>query len=478
MKKFDYKNLLYRSVIVILCVFLVGGVALGANNVLELEGTMVPVTNAESLSPLPQSIGETVDYINSAVAYALKEKPKLSGKTDIGIPDDEENGKAITIGTGDSPLRSAALYIRKSAADSLEDGFDEISADFGEGFEEKLWIPDINPDEVEDCDVDYIYYRCPSCGENYDEPAENCEKCGSERPLDMLYRDEYTITLNFADGNSALKLNAAKAPANGISVLRRNFRLRSAEDIDALIAQQTEDYFDYSVDSLNYTDVKIVAVINRLTDKITQLRYEKCTAVEMTARFKNEYSSLGAVPASFFVDESVKFDFTWPGVSMSEKKLSVEKKATEMLEATLTCSDPVNTDVVWSSSDESIAAVDSAGYVTAGKTDGTAVITATMEFQGKTYSDSCEVSVKTPVEKIDISKRSLDLTVGEAYTLTATVSPKKATVRSVTWYSTDESVAAVDQNGVITATGEGSAGIYALSDDGYYKATCEVEVTK
>ncbi len=468
MKKPDLNTLIYRSMVVILCIFLFGGTIWGANSVLKLEGTMVPVTNAESLSPLPQSVEEVTAYLNSAIVFAKEEKPKLYGKTDIEIPHDEEKG-LVCVDSDNSLLLDIALYIRESVADSLKDGFENIEADFGEGFENKLCTPNIKSGEIDSWNIDYIYYKCPSCGENYDAEADSCEKCGSERSLDMMYRDEYTITLDLAGGTSPIDKNSA---------LARNFHLRTDEEIKRLTAEQTEDFFDYSIDSLTYSDVKIVTRVNRLTDKITYLGYEKNVAVNITATFKNEFFSLGSVPVSFVVKENVKFDFTWPGLSLSQKTLSIEKKTTDNLEAILTCSDPVNTEVVWTSSDESIATVDEDGYVTAGSTDGSVIVTATMKFQGKTYSDSCKVMVKTSVEKIDISKRDLKLAVGDTFTLTAEVSPKKATIQSVKWYSTDEKIATVDKEGKITAVSDGEVKIFALSDDGFYKATCEVEVTK
>ncbi|MBQ6066796.1 MAG: Ig-like domain-containing protein, partial [Clostridia bacterium] len=62
------------------------------------------------------------------------------------------------------------------------------------------------------------------------------------------------------------------------------------------------------------------------------------------------------------------------------------------------------------------------------------------------------------------------------YTLKATVSPRKASVQTVTWYSEDESIARVDENGVVTAVAPGKTVIYALSDDGYFRASCKTEV--
>ena len=72
--------------------------------------------------------------------------------------------------------------------------------------------------------------------------------------------------------------------------------------------------------------------------------------------------------------------------------------------------------------------------------------------------------------------KDVTLAVGETATLETKVSPSDATVQTVTWYTQDESIATVDENGVVTAVAKGSVVVYALSDDGYYKSTCEVTV--
>lgn len=82
-----------------------------------------------------------------------------------------------------------------------------------------------------------------------------------------------------------------------------------------------------------------------------------------------------------------------------------------------------------------------------------------------------------PVTGISLTLDELDLSIGDIYTLAATVTPKNASVQDVTWKSSDKSVAEVGDEGRVEAVGKGSCTITATTVDGNYKATCEVTVT-
>lgn len=68
--------------------------------------------------------------------------------------------------------------------------------------------------------------------------------------------------------------------------------------------------------------------------------------------------------------------------------------------------------------------------------------------------------------------------VGNTQTLTVTFNPSGATNKIVTWSSSDETVAKVNNAGVVTGVSVGSAIITAVSEDGNYKATSTVTVTE
>lgn len=80
------------------------------------------------------------------------------------------------------------------------------------------------------------------------------------------------------------------------------------------------------------------------------------------------------------------------------------------------------------------------------------------------------------VTSVSIDKTSLSLTEGESATLTATVKPDNATNKTVSWSSSNSSVATVDAAGKVSAVAEGTATITAKAGD--KTATCTVTVKK
>ena len=146
----------------------------------------------------------------------------------------------------------------------------------------------------------------------------------------------------------------------------------------------------------------------------------------------------------------------------------------ETLQLTATVSPDNATDktVTWSSSNPWVATVDQNGQITAVRA-GEATITATV---GGKYA-YCTLIVKNKeiaVESITLDKSSLELFEGEVAMLYATVLPWNAPDKTVTWTSSNPSVATVDQEGRVTALHEGTAAITAKAGD--KTATCTVFV--
>lgn len=460
-EKKDRSRLIFGAIIVVLCVFFVVGVVYGANSLLEMEGTLEAADKyvLDGYAQVPASPQSVIELVNNAVTAAVEAKPKLECSDCISIGDELLIGE-----NGASAVNTVAKFLKDNVTDEFTATFADLSADFGVGFADKLWIPQLTSEDIESYEIKYIYYHCMQCGADSDETYEKCSECGNENGPQMRYRDDYSITINLMPGAAALV---------------NNFRLREPSHVTEFIGDKFAAFASISAPiNFEYKNARIFVKINRHTGQLLEMKYIKDVDVTTKAEFVGDYAYEGEADVYLPVNEEVDFWFTWPGVSLSAKELSMNYKSTEALKATLTCDDPLLYDVTWSSSDENIATVDSDGYVNSNKTDGKVIITASFDFQGRTYTDECEVFVKTSVESIDISKRDLTLKKGETFAQSVSYTPKDSTVQTVKWYTTDESVATVDENGVITAVGIGEADIYAVSDDGYYKATCRVEVTE
>ena len=162
-------------------------------------------------------------------------------------------------------------------------------------------------------------------------------------------------------------------------------------------------------------------------------------------------------------------------VTVSPSTSTLTVGSTKQLTATVSPSNATNKNVTWSTSNTAVATVSSSGLVTA-VAAGTATIIATTA-DGTNLSATCAVTVTQPVTGITVSPTTATLEVGGTTTLTATVAPSNATNPTVTWGSSDENVATVDQDGMVTAIAPGQATITATTTDGSnLSASCAVTV--
>ena len=96
------------------------------------------------------------------------------------------------------------------------------------------------------------------------------------------------------------------------------------------------------------------------------------------------------------------------------------------------------------------------------------------------YASAAEYAAKLgQVKGITIDgDRTINLEVGQTATLTASVTPADAEIKTCTWDSSNTSVATVDKNtGVVTAVGAGTTQITASADDGGYVDNITINVT-
>jgi hypothetical protein len=95
------------------------------------------------------------------------------------------------------------------------------------------------------------------------------------------------------------------------------------------------------------------------------------------------------------------------------------------------------------------------------------------------YWAHCTITVTAKpvsVTGVSVSPTSATLDIKGTKQLSATISPSNATDKSVTWSSSNSSVAKVSSSGLVTGVANGSATITAKTSDGGYTATCAITV--
>ena len=171
------------------------------------------------------------------------------------------------------------------------------------------------------------------------------------------------------------------------------------------------------------------------------------------------------------------------GVTVAPATLTLEVGQTGALTATVAPATATNKAVTWTSNAPAIATVDASGTVK-GIATGTATITGKTADGGKTAT--CAVTVKAaaaPAVKVTgITLNYSSITVNgdlERVQLIATVAPATATDQSLTWTSSDASVASVDGAALVTIRKKGKATVTAKANDGSgVSASCLFDVIR
>lgn len=159
---------------------------------------------------------------------------------------------------------------------------------------------------------------------------------------------------------------------------------------------------------------------------------------------------------------------------VGDKTVTMGLNQTRQLQVKITPSDTTNKNVQWTSSNNSVATVDSNGVVTS-KNSGSTIITATTHNELKT---EFFIEVETSVTNITLNSNEINLNPGGTFKLDATVNPSNASNKNIKWISANESIATVDQSGNVAADVAGTTYISAVSADGKVVATCTVNVSK
>ena len=229
----------------------------------------------------------------------------------------------------------------------------------------------------------------------------------------------------------------------------------NAEDGSAATSEETtEDESGPSFDWEQYTYEELLKIKSDIEDAINAKQRE------YAQEHGNRKITFGDFDASVYVGKTLRLDAT------------VEN---------LTEDAPKKTSLVWSSSDESVAKVSSAGDVIA-VSAGRATITCRAADDELVFSEAA-IDVIEPVKSIAIDNPNPSLLIsdseanGNTVQLSCTVLPENAFCKDVTWSSSDEKIATVDEKGFVTGKMPGKVIISVVSEDPFSKNTKPIKAT-
>ena len=207
-------------------------------------------------------------------------------------------------------------------------------------------------------------------------------------------------------------------------------------------------------------------------------------AIDTDGTWYNTFLSQGIVfaPAdtkdsyinSIFKNLTIVAPVSVKNVTLSEEIVQLIAGETILLTATITPANADNKNIIWSSSDESVASVSEDGLVVALKGGNVNIIASSSE--NPEIKAICNLNIIQPVTGIILNSENLALLEDDSIQLTATVLPANATNQNVNWTSSDISVAMVSPDGTVYAIKPGQATIMATTADGGFVALCKIKV--
>lgn len=273
-----------------------------------------------------------------------------------------------------------------------------------------------------------------------------------------------TITVQCGDKTASIDVNI-EVPCTSISLSKSSYTL----DLSG-------------VDSVTFTPT---VVPSNTTDKIVWSS-NKTSVATVTATSSGAKGTIFAKsPGTATITATcggksatvvITVEASCTGLSLSKSSLEFDSR--NVGEPVSAIFAPVNTTdtITWKSSNTNVATVESSNTVSEAIIrsvgNGTCTVTATCGSKSAT----CSVSVAIVATGIKLNKTNLSFTSkGETQSLSATVSPSDAVNKTVSWSSSNDNVATVDSNGVVTSVGTGTCTIIA-SCGGYFDS-CIVTFT-
>ncbi len=159
-------------------------------------------------------------------------------------------------------------------------------------------------------------------------------------------------------------------------------------------------------------------------------------------------------------------------ITLDKSELNIIDKESVTLTPVISPANATDKSVTWFVDHPEIASVDENGVV---KIYGSGTFTVTAQTNDEKYSASCVINSTIPVRGIALSDDNQDAYTGDEIALHYTFEPLDATNFNVTFSSSDETVASVSADGVVTVNNPGKAAITVTTEDGGYTSACTID---
>ena len=272
---------------------------------------------------------------------------------------------------------------------------------------------------------------------------------------------ETKATASLLGATAECNVKVIPVPASGITVNPSEITIPDGETATVTVTVQPDNVTDGTITWTSDDTDSVITVVDNGDGTYTITANKVGGPVTIT--FTNSAGQTGTCTINVIPTPA-------ESIQLNATDVEIYVKETFQLLATVLPPNTTDKTVTWASSDADIATVSANGLVT-GVAPGVITVTATCG----NVTAVCRVTVK-PINatSITVNPTEMTLTEGEEADITAEVEPDDVTDPTITWESSDPSVATVDENGHVTAVGEGTCTITARCGD--QEASCEVTV--
>lgn len=265
------------------------------------------------------------------------------------------------------------------------------------------------------------------------------------------------ITAKVGDKTAVCKVTVKEIHLNEISLSKAETTIAKGETETLKVIYNPEDTTDDKTVIWSSSNPEIASVKDGVVTAI------KAGTTEITAK-------VGDKTAVCKVTVNIPLE----SITISPSEMRLESGETKSFKVTYNPEDTTDDKTIrWNVEDNTIASVDENGNVT-GLKGGVTTVSATSA-NGLTVSAQVKVLIHTT--GLEMSAKEAEVNRGEEIQLGVNFIPANTDdSKDVIWYSTDQEVAVVNQNGLVTGKKAGTAVIRAVAKDGGFTAECTVTV--